>query len=81
MDDFFNGFGDELLKLGGPIDWAKRKLGIGKAPASASTPAPNATTPEQPKVKTPKVKAPDPRNIMGSGQEGLKAEGVFGARR
>ena len=27
---FFLGFGDELVKLAGPVDWIKQKLGYGK---------------------------------------------------
>jgi len=72
MDSFFNGFGEELLKLAGPVDWAKKKLGIGKPPKVEP-------------VKTEPVKTEPPKKDiyrpMGSQQKGLKAEGVFGANR
>jgi hypothetical protein len=67
-DEFFHGFADEMLKVAGPIDWIKRKLGMQKKPSTTTKPP-------------PKPKPAPPPKIMGSGQKGLKAEGVFGARR
>jgi hypothetical protein len=44
---FFYGFGDELIKQAGPLDWIKRKLGMQPKPVTKPAVKPKVPTPAE----------------------------------
>lgn len=79
QDAFFHGFADELTKLGGPIDWFKKKFG--GAPSPAPVPPPRSGDSIGSAGKAIKRQKNQGFGGVGSGssqRNTLKREGVFG---